>query len=70
MKKLAFLTIISLMFVHSTIVSAETWDTTWGPVTVRVDNNNRFIAFFNDKEDGIIDEAYGALVSLQHRTQY
>ena len=45
MKKLAFLTIISLMFVYSTIVSAETWDTTWGPVTVRVDNNNRVIAF-------------------------
>lgn len=53
-EKIALLTIISLMFVHSTIVSAETWDTTWGPVTVRVDNSNRFIGFFNNKEDGII----------------
>ena len=54
MKKISFLAIILLMFVHSNIVTAETWDTTWGPVSVRVDGDNSFIAYFNNREDGII----------------
>ena len=54
MKQLAYIGAFTLMCLHSTILSAETWDTTWGSVSVRVDSNNRFIAYYSDSEDGII----------------
>ncbi len=54
MRKLNFTATVFLVFLHSAIASAETWDTTWGPVSVRVDSNNSLIAHYNDYEDGII----------------
>lgn len=46
----------TIFFVLSAAASAfaDTWDTTWGPVTARVDSSNTFIAYYNDEQDGII----------------
>ena len=44
--------LIAANFSHT--ASAEIWDSDWGPVQVQVDNNNRFIAYYNNKQDGII----------------
>jgi len=48
-------TIVALMAANfSHTASAEIWDSDWGTVQVQVDNNNRFIAYYNNRQDGII----------------